>query len=86
MDGGIRQVSYPFPEPPRPGGAVELADGVLWLRIPLPMRPDHINIYALDDGDGWTVIDTGFGSKAKSSMSSSMISGAPTVSVHASST
>ncbi|WP_111429844.1 MBL fold metallo-hydrolase [Rhodobacteraceae bacterium DSL-40] len=61
MDGGIRQVSYPFPEPPRPGGAVELADGVLWLRIPLPMRPDHINIYALDDGDGWTVVDTGLG-------------------------
>jgi glyoxylase-like metal-dependent hydrolase (beta-lactamase superfamily II) len=32
---------------------------VLWLRLPLPMRPDHLNVYALDDGDGWTIVDTG---------------------------
>ena len=44
--------------PPAPGEAVELAEGVLWLRIPLPFRPDHVNVYALDDGDGWTVIDS----------------------------
>jgi glyoxylase-like metal-dependent hydrolase (beta-lactamase superfamily II) len=24
------------------------------------MKLDHVNVYALDDGDGWTVIDTGF--------------------------
>ena len=23
---------------------------------------DHVNIYALDDGDGWTIVDTGMGS------------------------
>lgn len=46
--------------PPERGQAIEVADGVLWIRLPLPMKLDHVNIYALDDGDGWTVIDTGF--------------------------
>ncbi len=56
MTGGIR---FPFETPPDEGGAVELAPGVLWLRLPLPMALDHVNVYALDDGDGWTLIDTG---------------------------
>ena len=29
------------------------------MRLPLPFRPDHLNTYALDDGDGWTIVDTG---------------------------
>jgi len=29
------------------------------MRLPLPMALDHVNVYALDDGDGWTIIDTG---------------------------
>jgi glyoxylase-like metal-dependent hydrolase (beta-lactamase superfamily II) len=33
------------------------------MRLPLPMKLDHVNVYALDDGDGWTVVDTGFHSK-----------------------
>lgn len=45
---------------PGPGEAVEIADRILWLRLPLPMKLDHVNIYALDDGPGWTIIDTGF--------------------------
>ncbi|MDZ4096002.1 MAG: MBL fold metallo-hydrolase [Paracoccaceae bacterium] len=61
--GGIR---YPFTPPEEKAGAVEVAPGVLWLRLPLPMALDHVNIYALDDrlggGDGWTVIDTGIDS------------------------
>lgn len=55
---------YPWETPPEPGGWREVAPGVLWLRLPLPMKLDHVNCYALDDGDGWTVIDTGFGSKS----------------------
>ncbi|MEO0992605.1 MAG: MBL fold metallo-hydrolase [Pseudomonadota bacterium] len=48
-------------EPPAPGTAHAVADGILWMRFPLPMRGlDHVNLYALDDGaDGWTLIDTG---------------------------
>jgi glyoxylase-like metal-dependent hydrolase (beta-lactamase superfamily II) len=45
--------------PPGPGAAVEVAEGVLWARLPLPMTLDHVNVYALDDGDGWTIVDAG---------------------------
>ncbi|MHA6324884.1 MBL fold metallo-hydrolase [Roseivivax sp. CAU 1753] len=57
---GIR---YPWAEPPAEGAATEVAPGVLWLRLPLPMKLDHVNVYALDDGDGWTVVDTGMYSR-----------------------
>ena len=49
---------------PAPGAAVEIAEGVLWIRLPLPFRPDHLNAYALDDGDGWTIVDTGLDTAA----------------------
>lgn len=52
------ELSFPF-EPPAPGCAVEVAEGVLWMRLPLPMKLDHVNLYALDEGDGWTLIDAG---------------------------
>lgn len=55
-------IAYPLPDPPAPGTATEVAPGVLWLRLPLPMKLDHVNVYALDEGDGWTVVDTGFDS------------------------
>jgi glyoxylase-like metal-dependent hydrolase (beta-lactamase superfamily II) len=57
---GIR---YPLADPPAEGDTCEIAPGLLWLRLPLPMALDHVNIYALDDGDGWTVIDTGLDSR-----------------------
>jgi glyoxylase-like metal-dependent hydrolase (beta-lactamase superfamily II) len=40
-----------------------VAEGVLWLRLPLPMALDHVNVYALADADGWTLIDTGMNSR-----------------------
>lgn len=54
-----RGIHYPFPAAPAPGEAIEISEGVLWLRLPLPMALDHVNVYALDDGDGWTLVDTG---------------------------
>ncbi|GHE00166.1 metallo-beta-lactamase [Defluviimonas sp. 20V17] len=54
------QIRTPWQDPPADGGAIEVAEGVLWLRLPLPMRLDHVNVYALDEGDGWTLVDTGF--------------------------
>ncbi|WP_204115677.1 MBL fold metallo-hydrolase [Shimia biformata] len=59
-EAGIR---YPWDEPPAEGEAIEVADGILWFRLPLPMALDHVNVYALDEGDSWTIIDTGFASK-----------------------
>lgn len=32
--------------------------------MPLPFALDHINLWLLRDGDGWTVVDTGFGNNA----------------------
>lgn len=37
----------------------EVAPGVWWLRMPLPFKLDHINLWLLEDGDGWTIVDTG---------------------------
>lgn len=56
LDAPIR---FPIEDPPAPGAAVEVAEGILWLRMPLPFRPDHVNLYALADGAGWTLIDSG---------------------------
>ena len=53
-------IRYPLESPPPEGEACEVAPGILWMRLPLPMKLDHVNVYALDDGDDWTIIDTGF--------------------------
>lgn len=64
MDGDASQtIRYPWGQPPAPGEHIEIAEGILWIRLPLPMALDHVNVYALDDGDGWTLIDTGLSSK-----------------------
>lgn len=55
---------FPAPEPPAPGKAIEIAPGILWGRIPLPFRLNHVNVYLIDDGDGWVVMDTGIGNDA----------------------
>ena len=54
-------LTFPYPEPPPPGGVRPIAPGVLWLRLPLPYRLDHVNIYLIEDGDGWAALDTGLG-------------------------
>ena len=56
------QIQTPWKQPPSHGEALEVVDGLFWMRLPLPMKLDHVNVYALDDGDGWTLIDTGIGS------------------------
>lgn len=49
---------------PEAGVVTEIADGVFWLRMTLPMAGlDHINLYFLRDGDEYVVVDTGLGWK-----------------------
>src|ERR1039457_5044360 len=55
---------FPFPLVPEPGEVIEVAPGILWARIPLPFRLNHVNVYLIDDGDGWVVLDTGIGDDA----------------------
>jgi glyoxylase-like metal-dependent hydrolase (beta-lactamase superfamily II) len=51
---------FPHAHPPLAGERIEVAPGVFWLRMPLPFQLNHINLWLLRDGDGWTIIDTGF--------------------------
>jgi glyoxylase-like metal-dependent hydrolase (beta-lactamase superfamily II) len=50
---------YPFEAPPVRGRSIEVAPGVHWIRMPLPYALNHINLWVLDDGDGWAIVDTG---------------------------
>ena len=61
---GTQGLSFPWPEPPGPGEVVTVREGLLWFRLPLPYRLDHVNIYLLADGDGWVAVDTGLGDAA----------------------
>ena len=54
-----RNLIYPFEAPAPRGSALEVAPGVHWIRMPLPYALDHINLWALDDGEGWAMVDTG---------------------------
>ena len=60
-------MSLHFPScltPRPPATLTEVAPGVFWLRMPLPFQLDHINLWLLRDGAGWTIVDTGFPSDA----------------------
>lgn len=57
----FRGLSYPFGRDwaPATGEVHKVADSVYWLSMPLPMSLQRINLWLLEDGDGWTVVDTG---------------------------
>ncbi len=75
MADGTTGIRYPFADAPAEGQATEIAPGILWMRLPLPMALDHVNVYALDDGDTWTVIDTGFASKRSRAIWTKLLDG-----------
>ncbi len=55
-----QELSYPIVQEPEPGSVVEVSEGVLWTRMPLPFSGlPFINLYLVGDGDGWAIIDTG---------------------------
>ena len=53
------QIRYPFDSLPATGTTLPVAEGVHWLRMPLPFALDHINLWLLEDGTGFCAIDTG---------------------------
>ena len=60
------QLSYPFVDTLPPlGDTIEIAPGLLWLRMPLPFALDHINLWLIadevDGRRGWSLIDSGAG-------------------------
>lgn len=52
-------LTFPCPAPAVDGSVVEVAPGLLWARMPMPLGLDHINLYLLRDGEGWFAVDTG---------------------------
>ncbi len=52
-------LKYPYEAHPAPGATVEVADGVRWLTMPMGGSLTHINLYLLEDSDGWFIVDTG---------------------------
>jgi glyoxylase-like metal-dependent hydrolase (beta-lactamase superfamily II) len=57
-------LDYPLPAPPGPGAALQVAPGILWLRMPLPFALDHINLWLLAEDDGYALVDCGYGDAA----------------------
>ena len=60
MDGSLTPLQFPVAAPPPPGETLAIAPGVRWLRMPLPFALDHINLWLLEDGDGWMIVDAGY--------------------------
>jgi glyoxylase-like metal-dependent hydrolase (beta-lactamase superfamily II) len=56
-------LTYPFGKgwAPKGGCVFKVADSVHWLHMPMPGSLDRINLWLLEDGDGWTIVDTGLG-------------------------
>jgi glyoxylase-like metal-dependent hydrolase (beta-lactamase superfamily II) len=48
-----------LPKAPDSGGYLDLHPGIRWIRLPLPFELNHINVWLLQDQDGWTLVDTG---------------------------
>ncbi len=69
------KLRFPFPQAPAAGEFSEIAPGILWLRVPLPFRLNHINIFLIDDGDGWAVLDTGIANKVTQDIWEALVSG-----------
>jgi glyoxylase-like metal-dependent hydrolase (beta-lactamase superfamily II) len=68
-------LEYPFAAPPPAGETREVAPGVHWLRMPLPFALDHINLWALEDGEGLALVDTGLGNDATRGLWQQVIDG-----------
>jgi glyoxylase-like metal-dependent hydrolase (beta-lactamase superfamily II) len=55
------RLHYVTESTPQAGGTMEIAPGIHWLRMPMPMDLSHINLWLIEDGAGCTLIDTGLG-------------------------
>ena len=53
-----RGLDYPFDDVPDAAEPREVAPGIYWLRFAIPYALDHINLWLLEDGDGWTLVDS----------------------------
>ncbi len=50
---------FPITTLPGPGETLEVAPGILWARLALPFRLNHVNVYFIEDDGGWAILDSG---------------------------
>ena len=55
----MSRIEYEHLTRPKEGETMPVADGITWLRMPLPFSLNHINLWLLRDHDGWVIVDTG---------------------------
>jgi glyoxylase-like metal-dependent hydrolase (beta-lactamase superfamily II) len=68
-------LQFPYPIPPKPLELIEASPGIFWVRLPLPFRLDHVNVYLIEDGDGFTLIDAGIDNPASREMWAALFDG-----------
>ncbi|WGF86990.1 MBL fold metallo-hydrolase [Marinivivus vitaminiproducens] len=61
---------------PAGGEAVAIAPGVLWIRLRLPFALNHVNVWAVEDGPGWALIDTGIADEPTRALWPELLAGA----------
>lgn len=57
------ELKYPWANHPHRGSAQQVAEGVYWVTMPMGGSLTHINLYLLEDREGWYVVDTGLANK-----------------------
>ncbi|HEX2886160.1 MBL fold metallo-hydrolase [Vineibacter terrae] len=55
----LAQLRFPSGDEPQAGTIKNVAPQVYWLRMPLPFQLNHINLWLVEDNDGWSIVDTG---------------------------
>ena len=68
-------IAFPHPEPPAPGKVIEVAPGILWARFALPFRLNHVNVYLIQDTQGWVAVDTGIADDTSRAAWDALLSG-----------
>jgi glyoxylase-like metal-dependent hydrolase (beta-lactamase superfamily II) len=57
----LAPIHFPYEKQPGTDTAIEVRPGIFWIATPLPFKLRTINLWALRDGDGWTLVDAGYG-------------------------
>ena len=60
----LAQLRFPCGDVPEPGDIKKVAPGIFWLRMPLPFQLNHINLWLVEEANGWTIVDTGINTEA----------------------
>lgn len=71
----VDRMEFPWAEPPAFGEPVEVAPGILWLRLPLPYALNHVNLYLFEEPGGYALFDTGLGDEASRALWTAVLDG-----------